>query len=43
MQRLGAYSAGRACIEEWGYSGSDLLELKENLLSMAGRYSVDFD
>ena len=43
MQRLGAYSAGRVCLEEWGYSSSDLLELQENLLGMAGKYSLDLE
>lgn len=43
LQRLSGYPAGRACFEEWGYSMSDLEELKESLLGMAGRYSVDFD
>jgi hypothetical protein len=43
LQRLGGHAAGRAALEEWGYSASDLEELNENLLEMAGKYAVDFD
>jgi len=43
LQRLSGYAAGRACMEEWGYSMSDMEELKESLLGMAGRYNADFD
>lgn len=43
LQRLGGCAAGKAALEEWGYSASDLEELKENLLEMAGKYAVDFD
>lgn len=43
LQRLGGYGAGRACLEEWGYAASDVDELRENLLLMAGRYSTDLD
>lgn len=43
LQRFGAYAAGRAALEEWGYSASDIQELRENLLDMAGKYTVEFD
>jgi hypothetical protein len=43
LQRLGGSAAGRAALEEWGYSSSDVQELSENLLEMAGRYNTDFD
>lgn len=41
LQRLGVGAAGRACLGDWGYSSSDLQELQEGLLGMAGRYSAD--
>jgi hypothetical protein len=43
LQRLGGYGPGRACLEEWGYAASDVDELRENLLLMAGKYSTDLD
>lgn len=43
LQRLGGSAAGRSALEQWGFSASDLDELKERLLETAGRYSADLD
>jgi hypothetical protein len=43
VARLGGGAAGRACLAEWGYAGSDVDELREVLLESAARYSRHAD